>query len=123
MNGHLACSKDTRHDDFALGDWLTQKRRAARQGRLSPTTAQALENLDPWWCPPWPHTWQRTYQQAKLAHRNDQHLSPDLKRWTDGQRTRWTTLHPQQQRLLTTIDITPDFTSGTYPAPDNRRNA
>ncbi|WP_226962832.1 helicase associated domain-containing protein [Streptomyces sp. C8S0] len=36
MNGHLACSKDTHHNGFALGDWLVQTRRRARQGGLSP---------------------------------------------------------------------------------------
>lgn len=76
LHGHLACSKDTHHDDFALGDWLTQKRRAARQGRLSPTTAHALDTLDPWWCPPWPHTWQRTYHQAREQHDAGQDHSP-----------------------------------------------
>ncbi|MCF2131089.1 helicase associated domain-containing protein [Strepomyces sp. STD 3.1] len=107
LNGHLACSKDTRHDDFALGDWLTQKRRAARQGRLSPTTAHALDTLDPWWCPPWPHTWQRTYQQAKLHHHTGQLLPLPLQRWTEQQRTRWNTLHTTQQELLSTIGIHP----------------
>jgi hypothetical protein len=29
---------------------------AARQGRLAPTTSQALQAIDPWWNPPWPHT-------------------------------------------------------------------
>ncbi|WP_267950772.1 hypothetical protein [Streptomyces sp. GMR22] len=33
---------------------------------------------------------------------------PALQKWTDRQRTRWTTLHPDQQQLLTTIDIHPD---------------
>lgn len=32
------------------------KRRAARQGRLSPTTTHALDTIDPWWNPPWPST-------------------------------------------------------------------
>ncbi|WP_260860415.1 helicase associated domain-containing protein [Streptomyces cupreus] len=104
-HGHLACSKDTRHDDFALGDWLTQKRRAARQGRLSPTTTHALEAIDPWWCPPWPHTWQRTYQQAKLHHHTGQDHLPALQRWTEQQRTHWNTLHPSQQELLSAIGI------------------
>ncbi|MGW2768758.1 helicase associated domain-containing protein [Streptomyces sp. NPDC001275] len=107
LNGHLACSKDTRHDDFALGDWLTQKRRAARQGRLSPTTAHALDTLDPWWCPPWPHTWQRTYQQAKSHHHTGQDHSPTIQRWSEQQRTRWNTLHPTQQELLSAIGIRP----------------
>ncbi|MEV6726188.1 helicase associated domain-containing protein [Streptomyces xanthochromogenes] len=106
-HGHLACSKDTRHDGFALGDWLVQTRRRARQGRLSPTTTQALEDLDPWWNPPWPSIWQRTHQQAKLNYRNGQAPSPALQRWTERQRTRWNTLHPDQQQLLATIGIHP----------------
>ncbi|MDW8809608.1 Helicase associated domain protein [Streptomyces scabiei] len=107
LNGHLACSKDTHHNGFALGDWLTQKRRAARQGRLSLTTTQTLENLDPWWNPPWPHTWQRTYHQAKLHQLNGQIRPSTLQKWADRQRTRWNTLHPAQQELLSAIDIHP----------------
>ncbi|MFI6434921.1 helicase associated domain-containing protein [Streptomyces sp. NPDC050759] len=105
MNGHLSCSKDTRHDGFALGDWLVQTRRRARQEGLSPTTSQVLETLDPWWNPPWPSIWQRTYQQAKLHHHTGQGHSPALQRWAERQRTRWTTLHPTQRELLTTIGI------------------
>ncbi|MFE6625214.1 helicase associated domain-containing protein [Streptomyces sp. NPDC057740] len=107
LHGHLACSKDTHHDGFALGDWLVQTRRRARQGGLSPTTTQALHALDPWWNPPWPSIWQRTYQQAQFNHHTGQAYSPALQRWTERQRTRWNTLHPQQQHLLTTLDIHP----------------
>lgn len=107
LHGHLVCSRDTRHDGFPLGDWLVQKRRAARQGRLAPTTTQVLETLDLWWCPPWPYTWQRTYQQAREHHHTGQPYSPAVQRWTDRQRTRWNTLHPAQQHLLTTIGISP----------------
>ncbi|MGY5060022.1 helicase associated domain-containing protein [Streptomyces sp. 900105755] len=105
--GHLSCSKNTLHDGFPLGEWLIQKRRAARQGRLSPTTTHTLNTLDPWWNPPWPHTWQRTYQQATLNHTNGQPYSPALQRWTERQHTHWNTLHPDQQELLTTIGINP----------------
>ncbi|MFD5234827.1 helicase associated domain-containing protein [Streptomyces qaidamensis] len=106
-NGHLACSKDTLHDGFALGDWLVQTRRRARQGRLSPTTTQALHAPDPWWNPPWPSIWQRTYQQAQFNHHTGQAHSPALRRWTERQRTRWTTLHTTQQELLTAAGILP----------------
>uniref|UniRef100_UPI0031E08E2C helicase associated domain-containing protein n=1 Tax=Streptomyces hawaiiensis TaxID=67305 RepID=UPI0031E08E2C len=109
LHGHLACSRDTRHDGFALGDWLVQTRRRARQGGLAPTALHALDTLDAWWNPPWPSIWQRTYQQALLTHRSGKDRSPALQRWTERQRTRWTTLHPQQQRLLTTIDIHPNL--------------
>ncbi|MFF4181229.1 helicase associated domain-containing protein [Streptomyces sp. NPDC001750] len=106
-HGHLSPSADIHHDGFPLGRWLVETRRKARQGQLAPTTHQALTTIDPWWNPPWPHTWQRTYQQTKLAHHTGRHLSPDLKRWTERQRTRWNTLHPQQQHLLTTIGTHP----------------
>ncbi|MGW2572990.1 helicase associated domain-containing protein [Streptomyces sp. NPDC001537] len=107
LHGHLACSKDTHHDGFALGEWLVQTRRKARQGRLASTTSHALDSLDPWWNPPWPSLWQRTYQQAKLHHHIDQDHSPTLQRWAEQQRTRWSALHPTQQELLSAIDIHP----------------
>ncbi|MCL6737413.1 helicase associated domain-containing protein [Streptomyces neyagawaensis] len=107
LNGHLSPSADTHHDDFPLGRWLVQKRRAARQGRLAPTTSQTLDTIDPWWNPPWPSIWQRTYQQAKSHHHTDQDHSPTLQKWTDRQRTRWNTLHPTQQKLLTRIEVIP----------------
>ncbi|MEV5901863.1 helicase associated domain-containing protein [Streptomyces sp. NPDC052127] len=107
-HGHLSPSADTHHDGFPLGRWLVQTRRKARQGRLSPTTTQALDNLDPWWNPPWPTIWQRTYQQAQFNHHTGQDHSPALQRWTERQRTRWNTLHPTQQELLTTINIHPE---------------
>ncbi|MDW4910702.1 Helicase associated domain protein [Streptomyces sp. ADMS] len=107
LNGHLSCSKDTHHDGFALGDWLVQTRRRARQGRLAPTTTHTLDTIDPWWCPPWPSIWQRTYQQTKLNHHTGQAHSPTLQRWTERQRTRWNTLHPDQQELLSAIGICP----------------
>ena len=106
LHGHLSPSADSQHDGFPLGRWLVQKRRAARHGRLSPTTSQVLEAIDPWWNPPWPSIWQRTYQQTKLNGGQDR--SPAFQRWTERQRTRWTTLHPQQQELLAAIGIQPD---------------
>ncbi|WP_263869495.1 helicase associated domain-containing protein [Streptomyces sichuanensis] len=107
LHGHLSCSKDTRHDGFALGDWLVQTRRKARQGRLAPTTSQALDTIAPWWNPPWPSIWQRIYEQAKLNHHTGQAHSPALQRWTEQQRTRWNTLHHTQRELLSGIGIHP----------------
>ncbi|WP_329331172.1 helicase associated domain-containing protein [Streptomyces sp. NBC_00663] len=107
-HGHLACSQTTLHDGFPLGAWLVQKRSAARQGRLSPTTTtHALDTIDPWWNPPWSRTWQHAYRQAQFHQRTGQSPSPALQQWTGRQRTLWTTLHPAQQHLLTTIGIHP----------------
>ncbi|MCF2129475.1 helicase associated domain-containing protein [Strepomyces sp. STD 3.1] len=107
LHGHLSPSADTHHDDFPLGRWLVQKRRAARQGRLSPTTTHALDTLDPWWNPPWPHIWQRTYHQAREQHDAGQDHSPAIQRWAETQSTRWNILRTTQQHLLTTIGIHP----------------
>ncbi|WP_078890582.1 helicase associated domain-containing protein [Streptomyces maremycinicus] len=106
-HGHLSPSADTHHDGFPLGRWLVQTRRKAQQGHLSPTTTRVLENLDPWWNPPWPSIWQRTYQQAKLHHHTGQPYSSALQRWTERQRTHWNTLHPTQQKLLSAVGIHP----------------
>ncbi|MEU5646641.1 helicase associated domain-containing protein [Streptomyces milbemycinicus] len=107
-HGHLSPSADTHHHAFPPGRWLVQTRRKARQGHLAPTARhQALTAIDPWWNPPWPHIWQRTYQQAKLHQLNGQLQPPALQESTDRQRTRWTTLHPNQQHLLTSIGIQP----------------
>ncbi|MFE7608419.1 helicase associated domain-containing protein [Streptomyces celluloflavus] len=107
IHGTLAAAIDTVHDGFPLGRWLVRTRRQARQGHLSAATSQALTAIAPWWNPPWPHTWQRTYQQTKLAHHTGQPLPSPLQKWTDRQRTRWNTLHPDQQHLLTSIGIRP----------------
>ncbi|MFJ8719461.1 helicase associated domain-containing protein [Streptomyces violaceus] len=106
-NGHLSPSADNHHDGFPLGRWLVQTRRRARQGGLAPTTLHALDTIDPWWNPPWPSIWQRTYQQAQLHHHTGQDHSPTLQRWTERQRTRWNTLHPTQQELLSAVGIRP----------------
>ncbi|MET9062456.1 hypothetical protein ABZX99_32065 [Streptomyces antibioticus] len=68
---------------------------------------QALTAIAPWWNPPWDLAWQRAYQQAKSHHHTGQDHSLTLQRWTKQQRTRWNTLHPTQQHLLTTIGIHP----------------
>lgn len=106
--GHLCVPKGTHHDDFPLGAWLIQQRRKAGQGRLSPDTLHALNTIDPWWNPPWPYHWHRTYHQAREHHHTRQPSPPALKQWAQTQRAWWEVLHPQQQRLLTTIDIHPE---------------
>ncbi|HET6357100.1 helicase associated domain-containing protein [Streptomyces sp.] len=114
LHGHLAAPVDIRHDDFPLGRWLATQRTRADQ--LTPARAQALQNLDPWWNPPWPLTWQRTYHAAR-RHRAASHLL-DLPRtyvtddghhlgeWLHTQRAHPERLHPKQLRLLTGLGLT-----------------
>lgn len=113
INGHLTVPVDEQHDGFPLGRWLaTQRSRAAQ---LTPRRAEALTALDPWWNPPWPQTWQRTYRtvQHHLQAGTDLDQAPDgtpLSGWLRTQRTRRERLHPQQHRLLADIE-----TRGTAP--------
>ncbi|MFI5635378.1 Helicase associated domain protein [Streptomyces sp. NPDC051664] len=105
--GSLCVPKGTHHDGFPLGTWLLQQRRKAGQGRLSPATLHALNTIDPWWNPPWPYHWHRTYHQARSRHRTGQSYPPRITSWIHTQHRDWPRLHPQQQHLLTTLGISP----------------
>jgi hypothetical protein len=102
--GHLAVFTHAQHDGFSLGRWLIQQRRKARAGLLSARTLQELTVLDPWWNPPWPFTWQRNYQQYRIALARGR-LSSELDRWARKQTTLWDQLHPHQQTLLRAIGL------------------
>ena len=116
QHGHLAAPVDTRHDGFALGRWLATQRKRADQ--LTPARMKALQNLDPWWNPPWPLTWQRTYyavrHHAAAGHTlhglHRSYVTDDghrLGEWLHTQRTHPERLHPQQQRLLVDLGLNP----------------
>ena len=104
--GHLTPDKHTRQDGFPLGRWLCQQRRKARAGVLSTTTIEALTALDPWWNPPWPYTWHRTWQQYRALGSAGGPVPESLRRWAHRQIAQWDRLHPHQQALLTTARIT-----------------
>lgn len=110
-HGHLTPDKHTQHDGFPLGRWLCQQRRKARAGTLSTTTATALTSLDPWWNPPWPYTWHRTWCQYRTVISGNEPLPDTLQRWTNTQRSQWSTLHPGQRQLLTTASFTEGWSS------------
>ncbi|MFG3034953.1 helicase associated domain-containing protein [Streptomyces sp. NPDC048253] len=105
-HGHLTPDKHTHHNGFPLGQWLCQQRRSARAGVLAATTATALTSLDPWWNPPWPYTWHRTWCQYRTAISSTEPLPATLQRWAVLQRTHCNRLHPHQQQLLTTTGVT-----------------
>lgn len=48
---------------FDLGRWLANRRAAAAS--LSAEQTARLEQLDPWWNPPWPLDWQRAWYRAR----------------------------------------------------------
>jgi len=89
---------------------------------------EALEEIDPGWCPAgWDVSWQRAYRLA-LAHVKAGGTLPagpgevvvqgeDLGVWIAGQKAAWEALQPAQVWLLETLGVDPDDTSGGRPAP------
>ncbi|MCI4145779.1 MULTISPECIES: Helicase associated domain protein [unclassified Streptomyces] len=99
-HGHLCPPIKTVHDGFPLGEWLNRQRELAKKRSGPSPTQQALATIDPWWNPPWPILWQRTYHHA---HTHPRH--PATRQWLQNQRRTWPLLHPDQQHLLTTAGL------------------
>lgn len=120
-HGHLAVPSSEMIGDFAFGRWLTNRRRAARaraaQGLEPDPTDLALAELDPYWNPPWPITWQRLYYTARTyaeASITLDDLPADfvtdddepLGEWVHTQSTEFTDLYPEQIQLVRELGIT-----------------
>ncbi|MFD8781330.1 Helicase associated domain protein [Kitasatospora sp. NPDC059599] len=124
--GSLAAPARASVSGYAIGTWLSELRAAAQipageQGALSPERRAALEEVDPWWCPAWPITWQRAYATARqwwLAcdGRVDWAQLPvdtvfegeQLGRWVKAERADWPGLEEEQRDLLAAIGIEAD---------------
>lgn len=79
-----------------------------RAGLPHPLAASGeIQEAPSWWNPPWPYHWHRTYHQAQTCHHTGQPYPPRTTTWIQTQHRNWPRLHPQQQHLLTTIDIHP----------------
>ncbi|MFD9953870.1 helicase associated domain-containing protein, partial [[Kitasatospora] papulosa] len=127
-HGHLAAPVDHHQDGYALGRWLATQRKRAED--LAPARAQALQDLDPHWNPPWPLTWHRTYHAARRHHEAGHRLS-DLPRdcvtdgghrlgeWLHHQRLHPERLHPTQQQLLVGLGLI----QNAEPFPKKRKPA
>ncbi|MFJ2967538.1 helicase associated domain-containing protein [Streptomyces collinus] len=100
-HGHLAVPRDTVQDGFPLGQWLNKQRYRTKTKGPTPA-AHALTTIDPWWNPPWGMAWQHAYQRARAESQ-----TPATRRWINKQRRAWPLFHPDQQHLLTHIDIAP----------------
>ncbi|MFE3238353.1 helicase associated domain-containing protein, partial [Kitasatospora indigofera] len=94
---------------------------AGEQGALAPERRRALEEIDPWWCPVWPVTWQRAYSVARQwwlvsDGRVDWTQLPaetvfegeQLGRWVQAQRASWPGLEADQRDLLSAVGIEAD---------------
>ncbi|MEU6148229.1 Helicase associated domain protein [Streptomyces sp. NPDC047081] len=134
VHGHFLPSAPVVWEGYPIGTWAKNQRAAARKirvnavrraagelvscaGELSESRMEALEDVDPGWCPEWEISWQRGYRLV-LAHVRAGGGLPgvagevivqgeDLGAWIGGQRVSWDRLVPAQQYLLETLGIEP----------------
>ncbi|MGW2255703.1 Helicase associated domain protein [Kitasatospora sp. NPDC001660] len=124
--GSLAAPARASVGGYPIGTWLSELRAAAQvpadqPGALAAERRRALEEIDPWWCPAWPITWQRVYATARLwwldcGGQVDWTVLPadtvyegeQLGRWVKAQRAGWAGLDQEQQDLLAAIGIEED---------------
>ncbi|GHH27133.1 DEAD/DEAH box helicase [Streptomyces lanatus] len=120
-HGHLAAHTTQRHGGHGLGAWLSYQRRKADAGTLHPHHQQQLQDIDPWWNPPWPLTWQRTYAAAQAhvavggsTEPPNSFTTPDgvpLGQWFSRQRNHFCQLHSGQVQLLLDLHLVPSVDS------------
>jgi hypothetical protein len=130
-HGHLAISgKRITYQGYPLGAWLTSQRSRARRARSATKRSLALDAIDPWWNPPWPLAWQRTYTHVRRLVESGQQLDAsagfpgidaELARWLSQQRAAPQSLHPDQRRLLAEIGVvTGHAAKATATGPNNQ---
>ncbi|WP_331728980.1 Helicase associated domain protein (plasmid) [Streptomyces avidinii] len=133
--GHLAVPSDEMIGDYAFGRWLTNRRSTARtraENGLEPDpTDTALAEIDPYWNPAWPITWQRLYYTARtyaeasitLDDLPADFITDDdepLGEWVRAQSTEYSTLHPEQLRLVVELGISLIELDDEPPQPTGR---
>ncbi|MFC8720891.1 Helicase associated domain protein, partial [Kitasatospora sp. NPDC057198] len=125
-HGSLAAPSRASIGGYAIGTWLVELRAQAevpdwQDGALPQARRAALEAIDPWWCPAWPITWQRSYAACRAWW-----LAGDgvvdwpglpvetgfegeaIGRWVRAQRGSWAQLAEEQRDLLLALGIEED---------------
>jgi hypothetical protein len=74
--GHASPSQHTVVHGYALGWWVSQKRRQYRQATLPTEWTEALETLPGWQWAPLDHQWQRGLQALKKFVDRHGHADP-----------------------------------------------
>ncbi|MFD4241709.1 Helicase associated domain protein [Streptomyces sp. NPDC058525] len=129
-HGHLLPPVDATWRGAPVGVWVKNQRAAARRegpGALSEERREALEALDPSWCPAWEISWQRAFHLTRvhLDAGGRLPLSPgelvvqgeDLGGWVRGQRLSQEGLSWAQRWLLEhALGVTP-ATAAERPPP------
>ncbi|MFG2995154.1 Helicase associated domain protein [Streptomyces sp. NPDC048340] len=126
-HGHLLPPVDATWRGAPVGVWVKNQRAAARRegpGALSAERREALEAVDPSWCPAWEISWQRAFHLTR-AHLEAGGRLPDgpgaavvqgedLGVWLRTQRQSWDRLTGTQRWLL-------EHTLGVVPAAGGQR--
>ncbi|MCX5355923.1 DEAD/DEAH box helicase [Streptomyces mirabilis] len=132
VHGHFLPPTTAVWDDgFPIGVWAKNQRAAARRtrenaerreygetavtgaGELPQSRLDALDAIDPAWCPAWGIDWQRAFHLTHAHVRAGGALpvragevivqGEDLGAWTNAQRAGWEALMPAQQWLLDSV--------------------
>lgn len=114
-HGHLAVSGKGAVHEYPLGAWLVAQRSKAHRAASPTERSRALEGVDPWWNPPWPLSWQRSFAQVRRlvqdghaldAQRGFPGLEAEPVLWLSHQCAVYGSLQRDQQCLLAGIGIT-----------------
>ncbi len=115
-HGHVAVSgRGAVHEGYPLGVWLVAQRSKAGRAAGPTERSRALDAVDPWWNPPWPLSWQRSFARIRRlvqtghaldAERGFPGLETQLALWLSRQCTVYGSLQREQQCLLAGIGIT-----------------
>ncbi|MFI1177485.1 DEAD/DEAH box helicase [Streptomyces melanogenes] len=134
VHGHFLPPATAVWQGYSIGVWAKNQRAAGRKalvniarreaglpvdaaGAMPQTRLDALDDIDPGWCPAWDANWQRCFQLAK-AHVDSGEPLPtqagttivqgeDLGRWINAQRHGWDQLMVGQQVLLEILGLEP----------------
>jgi superfamily II DNA or RNA helicase len=127
-HGHLLAPTTATWNGHPVGVWLKNLRTAGRRaaeiearreqglsagstaGALTEERRDALEQIDPSWCPAWPVAWQRAYVLCRRLIEAGTELptapgqmtlqGEDLGAWIQAQRLGWEQLQPAQAWML-----------------------
>ncbi|MGW6947054.1 Helicase associated domain protein [Streptomyces xanthophaeus] len=136
-HGHLLPPVDATWNGAPVGVWVKNQRAAARRegpGALPEERREALDAVDPSWCPAWDIAWQRAFHLTRVHLDAGGRLPQgpgevvvqghDLGGWVRGQQPAWERLSWAQRWLLEhTLGLTPGTGDGAAGAPRRRSHA